>query len=153
MGLFRHLLTADHTEADVGRFTVPFEVANNADRTLADRGHLPADEVRSAELAGWIDTGAAHLVLPEVVGRSLGLEPHGKMRVRFADGRSVLRDRVKNVHVTLAGRTGIFSAVLLPERVDPLIGAIVLEELDLLVDPLLNAVVPRDPETVTSVVE
>ena len=153
MTLFKHLVTEGHTEDEVGRFTVQFQVANHDDVRDSARGRLPPEEVRSAEVTGWIDTGAAHLVLPETVGDSLGLEDHGTMKVRFADGRAALHRRVKDVHVELAGRTGVFSAVLLPDRMDPLIGAIVLEELDLLVDPLRNAVVPRDPETVTSVIE
>ena len=150
MPLFRHLLTDGHTEDDVGRFTQQFTVANHKDRLKAELGVMPPEEVRSAELAGWIDTGAAHLILPEVVGDSLGLEDHGKMRVRVADGSVSVRRRVKNVFVELAGRTGVFSAVLLPGIADALIGAILLEEMDLLVAPLNCAIVPRDPETATS---
>ena len=53
--------------------------------------------------------------------------------MRYADGRRATRPVVSNVWLQLLGRDGVFSAVIEPDREDALIGAIVLEELDLLV--------------------
>ena len=48
---------------------------------------------------------------------------------------------------------GIFSAIVEPDRSDALLGAIVMEELDFLVDCISNTVQPRDPNTTISEVE
>lgn len=65
-----------------------------------------------------------------------------------ADSRRVLRPRVKNVWLSLCGRDGNFSATIEPDREDAVIGAIVLEELDLIVVWPAESVHPRDPDHV-----
>jgi hypothetical protein len=47
----------------------------------------------------------------------------------------------------------VFSAILEPDRKDALIGAIVMEELDLIVDCTKNEVRPRDPDQIISEIE
>lgn len=129
----------------MGRFSVEFEVANFGDLTLMERGVLPPEEVRRATIRGVVDSGAAKLVLPRAVVDRLGL-PLGKpVQVRYADGRRARRRVVKGVFLELLGRDGIFTAICEPKRETALLGAIVLEDLDLLVDCLKERVVPRDP--------
>ena len=60
---------------------------------------------------------------------------------------------VGDAQVELLGRTGVFTAVVEPSRADALIGAIVLEELDFMVDGTGQRLVPRDPNTVVTEVE
>ncbi len=57
------------------------------------------------------------------------------------------------VYVQLLGRHGTFSAVCEPKRETALIGAIVLEDLDLLMDCAAPRVVPRDPTGATFEIE
>ena len=52
-----------------------------------------------------------------------------------------------------SARDGIFSAIVEPKRDTALIGAIVLEELDLLVDCKRSAPGTRDPKYVISEIE
>ena len=85
------------------------------------------------------------LVLPEVVVKRLGLRLGNPVSVRYADGRRARRREAKGISLTLLGREDTFSAVVEPKRPNALIGAIVLEALDLLVDCTNQRVVPRDP--------
>jgi hypothetical protein len=55
--------------------------------------------------------------------------------------------------VELLGRQGIFTAVVEPGRADALIGAIVMEDLDFLVDCASQTLQPRDPNSIISEVE
>ena len=153
MGYFKSLIADDTPECDVSRFTVEFEASNSTDVALSNEGKLPPDEVRSVELSGYVDTGAHDLILPEIVGDSLGLPELGKVTVRFADGRPQTCRRVGNLFLTLAGRSTVLTAVLLPNRTDALIGAIALETLDLLVDAKEGVLIPRDPDSIISIVE
>jgi predicted aspartyl protease len=137
----------------VGRFSVEFEVANNDDLALARRGLLPPEQVRRETIRGVVDSGATRLVLPAAVVKRLGLRPGGKFKVRYADGRRAQRQGAEGVYVELLGRHGTFSAVVEPKRETALIGAIVLEDLDLVVDCTAQRLEPRDPRGVTSEIE
>jgi len=129
----------------VGRFSVEFEVANYADLIRAQDGTLPADQIRRETIQGVVDSGATKLVLPRAVVKRLGLRLGDKIQVRYADGRKVQREGAEGVYVQLLGRHGTFTAVVEPRRKTALVGAIVLEDLDLLVDCVAQRVVPRDP--------
>jgi len=129
----------------VGRFSVELEVANYGDLTLVQRGLLAPDRVRRETIQGVVDSGATKLVLPEAVVKRLGLPLGGKVKVKYADGRRVQRQEAKGVFLKLLGRDGTFTAISEPKRETALIGAIVLEDLDLLVDCSTQQVVPRDP--------
>jgi predicted aspartyl protease len=135
----------------VGRFYVDFEVINNQDLARATSGDIDPAKVRRKTIRGLVDSGAARLVLPQAVVRELGLPlKKSKVRVRYADGRGALRSEVDDVRVSLLGRDGIFTATLEPKRDTALIGAIVLEDLDLLTDCKNQRLVPRDPDYVVS---
>ena len=137
----------------MGRFAVDVELANNSDIELARGGHLDPAKVRRLKIQGVVDSGAARLVLPEAVARQLGLRVTSKVKVRYADHRTVQRPQVEGVYLELLGRNGVFKATLEPKRDTALIGAIVLEDLDYLVDRTNQRIYPRDPKFVVSEIE
>ena len=153
MGIWRSRVIDGATEADVGRFTVDFEVANGDDLALARRGALSPDQIRRVKLKGVIDTGAARLVLPAWVAEQLDLPDAGTTRGRYADHRRTERKVVQQAQVYLLGRTDAFKAIVEPDRDDALIGALVLETFDLLVDPFQERLLPRDPSMIISEIE
>src|SRR5262249_50049702 len=111
------------------------------------------EKVRRLTIEGVVDPGASALVLPQSVVKQLGLPAKGSITVTYADGRSALRTRVGAAHVEILGRDGVFTAVSEPRRRTALVGAIVLEELDLLVDCRRQVLVPRNPDIVTAEIE
>jgi clan AA aspartic protease (TIGR02281 family) len=137
----------------MGRFSVEIEVANYDDLVSAKRGHLAPDQVRRVTIRGVVDCGASRLVLPGPVAKQLGLEVKRKVRVKYANGQRALRPEVAGVHLTLQGRDDVFSAVVEPKRDSALIGAIVLEDLDFLVDSTKMRLLPRDPDYIFSEIE
>lgn len=137
----------------VGRFSIEFQVANYRDVIKAEDGQLPENRVRRLTLRGVVDSGAGRLVLPKTVVKKLGLPLDAKTKVRYADGRTRTRDTVAAVQVEIQGRKGTFTAIVEPSRSEALIGAIVLEDLDFLVDCLHQRLVPRDPRFVISEIE
>jgi predicted aspartyl protease len=129
----------------VGRCSVEFEIANYEDMALARRGVLPADRVRRQKIAGVVDPGAVTLVLPQAVVKDLGLPVRDKINVRYADGRRARRRVAEAAYVELLDRHDTFSAIVEPKREAALIGATILEVLDLLVDSRHQRLIPRDP--------
>lgn len=129
----------------MGRFNVEFQVANNDDLALVRRGYLRPDQVRRETISGVVDSGAAMLVLPQAIVKKLGLPPGDSIQVTYADGRHAQRSQAEAARVEILGRHDTFTAVVEPKRKTALIGAIVLEALDLLVDCKHQRVIPRDP--------
>ena len=138
----------------VGRFAVDIELSNYADVLNAQSGHLDIEDIRKKTVRAIVDSGATRLVLPQAVVKELGLpKKEGKVKVRYADGRRGLRSEVGAVLLRLQGREDVFSAVVEPKRETAFLGAIVLEDLDFLVDCVKMRLVPRDPDHIVSEIE
>src|SRR5262249_1391726 len=129
----------------VGGFSVELEIANYGDLALVRRGLLPTDQVRRQTISGVVDPGAAMLVLPEAGVKRVGLPQGDKVQVRYADARTPKRREAEGAYVELLGRHGTFTAIVEPKQTSALVGAVVLEHLDLLVDSRRQRVIPRDP--------
>ena len=114
---------------------------------------LPPDKVRRVTVEGVVDTGATRLVIPERAAAQLGAREAGQTRVRYADGRTETRKLVDDVLLEVLGREATFRALVELNRDTALIGAIVLEELDFVVDFTTQTLHPRDPNLIISEVE
>jgi predicted aspartyl protease len=137
----------------MGRFSVKLSLANYVDVIRAESGDIPETDVRRFEIEGVVDTGAAQLVLPAHAAEALGLEEAWRAKVTYADGHTQQRPVVKNVWLSLNGRDSVFSAVVEPGRKTALIGAIVMEALDLVVDCVTQQLQPRDPKMMLTEME
>jgi predicted aspartyl protease len=137
-------------EIEVGRFFVEIELSNYDDMAAARRGDLDPAQVRRVKMRGLVDSGASRLVLPQAIAKQLGLESTAKVKVRYANGRTSERPLVEGVYLELMGRHSVFNATVEPKRDTALIGAIVLEDLDFLVDCSKGRLYPRDPDFVVS---
>src|SRR5262245_36803816 len=130
-GLSPGIRMACHGATTMGRVSVEFELANYEDMIRARSGVLAPEKVRRATIVGVADTGATRLVLPEHVAKQLGFPADGTINLRYADQRTAKRPKVRDVWLKLVNREGTFNAVVEKKRKDALIGAIVLEDLDL----------------------
>ena len=137
----------------MGRFSVEVELANDLDVADAEAGRLPAEKVRKERVRGVADSGATWLVIPETVAQRLGLKNAGTTGVRYADGRTAERPIVRRVRLKYGDREEIFSAIIEPGRDSALIGAVVMEILDLIIDCRTSQLVPRDPKRIISEIE
>jgi len=100
------------------------------------------------ELTVKVDTEATMLVLPGWLQEQLQFPVIRRQLVRYANEETVEREVVYGVEVTVCGRTGVFEAVIEPAKRYGLLGAIVLEALDLIADPRSQRlyVNPRSPD-------
>jgi predicted aspartyl protease len=137
----------------MGRFVVTVELANDQDLTRAKSGDIPPNQVRRLSIKGWVDTGAARLVIPQRVVEELGLPIVGEATVRYAGGQTARREIAEAIRLAYGGRSSVFDAVVEPDRDSALIGAIVLEGLDFVVDCTGQLLVPRDPNRILCEIE
>jgi len=100
------------------------------------------------------DSGATKVVLPKSVVKTLGLQTTDrKSKVTYAGGRTAVRPIVAGTQVEVLGRSDVFSAIVEPNRDTALLEAIVMEDLDLLIDCTKNKLIPRDPNMMTFEIE
>jgi len=130
----------------VGEVCVDIELENYRDRYECESGRLPEHEIRRHSMKGIVDTGARMLALPQDVVDVLGLRVIRKSVVAYADSRREERAIVGPVLLTMAGRSILTEAIVLPPTTDALIGQIPLEGTDLHVDCGNQRLMP-DPES------
>jgi hypothetical protein len=152
-GLFSEGVIMNTRGYGLARCAVEVELANNRDLQLAATGDLPVDQVRRLHMRGVTGIKACLPVIPEAVVRRLGLTTTGQAKVHLPTGGWAVRDVVAQVSLEVLGRRGTYTTVVEPTREDVLIGLIVLEDLDLLVDPAIHALRPRDPNRMLAEIE
>jgi len=106
----------------------------------------------AVELEGKVDTGATLLVLPESVAAELGFPVIRRQTVKYANEETDERNVVWGVEVTLCDRKGVFEAIVEPRKKYALIGAVVMETLDLIVEPRSLGIYPN-PRSVLPMAE
>ncbi len=104
---------------------------------------------KSLTVEAVIDTDATMLVLPLNIVKELNLRKMRDVNVRYGNNKVEVKPVYSIVTVEIMGRAGEFSVLAEEEGSQPLIGQIVLEQLDLIVDPRTKTVTPnpKSPET------
>ena len=146
LGPFR--VSIDHTsaalaagEAPVGQLTLPVTLRNYSDVVLARLGHRDPAQIRTYTGDALIDTGALYPVLPPAIAEQLGLRRLEPTDLLMADGRLVVGDKTEPLVYEIAGRQTVVSALVLGSTL--LVGALVLEALDLAVDTARGQLMPN----------
>ncbi|MEG3928664.1 MULTISPECIES: aspartyl protease family protein [unclassified Microcoleus] len=113
------------------RVTATITVTNEVDKMLAERGFIPAEQIRCITIDNvLVDTGATRLCLPADIIAQLGLTLVGEIQGKTAIGSRQFR-LFKNVGLAVAGREGRYDCVEIPAGEEPLLGLIPLEDLGL----------------------
>ena len=112
---------------------------NAIDAGEVRRGHLTEQEVRGITLQALVDTGAGILVINEEIRKALGLNVRGLRRTELADGAKQAYPVTEPVEVHWQDRETACPALVVPGAREVLLGAIPLEDLDLVVDPVRQA--------------
>lgn len=130
----------------MGEVKIELSLENAADRELLVLGHIKEGELRSANVRALVDSGAVMLVLPQDLVEALGLREVGKVIVTYADERKEERPLAGIVTVRLGNRLTTLNCIVGPPGSEPLLGQVVLETMDLLVDCSQQKLIPR-PES------
>jgi len=95
-------------------------------------------ELSSIEVESLVDTGAMHLRIPEHIAIQLEVAEHEKREVTLADGSKRLIPYVGPIAVFFGNRRCFVGAMVMGDEV--LLGAIPMEDMDLVVRPLTREV-------------
>jgi clan AA aspartic protease len=110
-------------------------------------------DIEPVEAESLADTGAVHLCIPEHIAIQLKLETIDKKEVFLADGKSIIVPYVGPVEIRFKNRIGFSGALVMGDMV--LLGAIPMEDMDLVVIPKTRAVElnPYSPNMATTIVK
>lgn len=102
-------------------------------------------DLEEIEAEALVDTGAMHLCIPEHVALQLQLKDTGIREVALADGHVQQVRYVSPVRIEMLNRICVTGALVLGDQV--LLGAIPMEDMDLIVEPARQRVTvnPRAP--------
>lgn len=130
------------TEGTMGLIFAEFQLSNPKDTSL-----------KPIKVEAFVDTGAMTICIPEHIAVQLGLQEIEKREVTTADEKSHVVPYVGPVQVRFENRTSFTGALVIGESV--LMGAIPLEDMDLVISPSGQTVTvnPKSPNIPSAVVK
>lgn len=131
----------------MGYVYADIQLTNEDDLAFYRRGWAAENELRRVTTTALVDSGAYDLVINKEVQARLQLPIIGKRPVTLADETVVEVDLVGPVEVRFETRVAILTALVVPEAEEVLLGAIPLECLDVIIDPLRERLLVNPPET------
>jgi len=120
----------------MGTVHAEITLKNAFDEEKVHEGLIREEEVRSITVTAVVDTGAASLVINEELCQKLGLGIEMERNARVADGRRVNCKVTKPVKIYWKNRRTSCEAMVIPGAETVLLGAIALEGMDLMVNPV-----------------
>lgn len=120
----------------MGLVYAEIELINNGDLEMVRRNLMDQDEVKRMTVSALVDTGSYMLCINESIQEQLQLPVVEKRKAETADGRIVELDVVTNVELKFKNRRTLCNAMVLQGDSEVLLGAIPLEDMDVLVHPL-----------------
>ena len=111
------------------------ELINSSDMEMARRHIIGTDEIKRMQLNMLVDSGAYMMAINETIQSQLELPFVEKRKVQVADSRVIEYEVVGPVFVKFKNRTAVCNAFVLPGDSEPLLGAIPMEEMDVLIHP------------------
>jgi clan AA aspartic protease len=124
----------------MGQVHIRVILTNHREAVMARLGQLEASRVHRYETEALIDTGAVRSAIPAAVADRLGLFRLRRTDAKYADGRVEEVDVTEAITVEILGRETEINPMVLGEQL--LLGVMVLEGLDLMVDCLRQRLVP-----------
>ncbi|MFT3743227.1 MAG: clan AA aspartic protease [Pyrinomonadaceae bacterium] len=136
---------------EMGLVYAEIDLTNVDDQALHRRGFLEKDQVKQVRVNALVDSGAYNLCINETVRTQLDLPFLEKQFVTLADETLLEVDFVGPVDIRFENRSTTVRAVVLPGDSEVLLGAIPMEDMDVLINPREQKLVvnPKHPYVAT----
>jgi clan AA aspartic protease len=126
---------------------------NAGDIAGVRRGYITEEKVRETTLRALVDTGAATLVITEEVRKKLGVEVRGLRSATLANEVKEICKVTEPVEVHWQDRETACPALVVSGTGDILLGAIPLEDMDLMVNPAKQELVGAHGDEVVALLK
>jgi clan AA aspartic protease len=114
------------------------KLVNSEDLILAKRHFIGEEEIKHITVRALVDTGCMTFCINDGIQDVLQLSKKGTRKTVLADGRVLELDVVGPLEIYYLDRYCTTNALLMPGNEEPLLGAIPMEEMDLIVYPGRN---------------
>jgi clan AA aspartic protease len=140
-------MIGQQNQNNMGLIHAQIELINGGDLELARRGYIKPEEVKRISVTALVDTGSYMLAINETIQAQLQLPVVEKRKAQLATGHVVECDVVSPVEMRFKNRRSSGSALVLPGNAEPLLGAIPMEDMDVVVHPLRQELIvnPEHP--------
>ncbi len=131
----------------MGLVYAEIELINSWELESAKRNIIGEEEVKRMSVSALLDTGAYMLCINENIQEQLQLPILEKRKGQMADGTINEYDVAGPVEVRFKNRRTVINAMVLPGNNEVLLGAIPLEDMDVLIHPLRQELIvnPEHP--------
>ncbi len=119
----------------MGVIYADIELINADDLAMVRRHIIGEEEVKRMHVQMLVDTGSVYMCINETIQEQLQLAVVEKRKGQLADGSVVEYDVVGPIEVRFKNRRCVVDAMVLPGDNELLLGAIPLEDMDVLVHP------------------
>jgi clan AA aspartic protease len=119
----------------MGLIYADIELTNMYDMALAHKGYINKDQVKRIKLKALVDSGAYMLSINEEIKLQMGLVVLDEMEAELADGSLRKVEIVVPIEIKFENRRTTVDAAVLPGNTEVLLGAIPMEDMDVLIDP------------------
>ena len=119
----------------MGMVQAEITLKNVFDVASAERGMIKESEIRQKTLTALVDTGAITIVINEEIRQNLGLEIKGSRPILLADGSTHNCSVTEPVDIHWKNRDTTCRALVMANSKYVLLGALPLEDMDLIVHP------------------
>lgn len=120
----------------MGTVYADIELINADDLAILRRNQLDKDEVKRMVVNMLVDSGAYMMAISETIQQQLDLPFVDTRKSVMADGSIVEHNVVGPILVKFKNRIATCNALILPSNSEPLLGAIPMEEMDVIIHPL-----------------
>jgi len=131
----------------MGMTYAEIELINANDLALAKRNITGEEEVKRMNINMLVDTGAYNLCINETIQEKLDLSFIEKRKGQLTNGNIEEYDLVGPIVLKFKNRQTVCNALVLKGDNEPLLGAIPLEDMDVLIHPLRQELIvnPEHP--------
>lgn len=119
----------------MGLIYADIELINAGDLEMSRRNLLDIDEIRKINVPMLVDTGSVYMCINESIQEQLKLNVVEQRKGQLADGSIVEYNVVGPIEVRFKNRRCVVDAMVLPGENEPLLGAIPLEDMDVMIHP------------------
>ncbi len=119
----------------MGLVYADIEILSSEDLLAYRRGKLAKSDIKSVAVTALVDSGAYMLSINENIKAQLDLTVIEEQIAELADGSRIKLEVVGPVDVRFANRSTSARALVLPGDAEVLLGAIPMEDLDVIIDP------------------
>jgi clan AA aspartic protease len=128
---------------------------NGEELILAKRHLIGTDEIKQMNVSMFVNSGAYMMAINETICEQLSLSIKEKRKVQLANGEIAEYNVAGPIEVRFKNRRSNMDALVLPGNNEPLLGAIPMEDMDVLIHPQRQELVvnPEHPYFVQMVMK